>query len=539
MTAERRAARGRCRLRALARVQDGFTMIVALGVMTVTVLLSLAVFTAVQGDTTLTRADLDGKRAYAAAQAGLQAYLYQLNANSSTSQWWETCGNDMSGGTGAQIAVPGSTIGATYSYMPVPISPYAACSTTDPVSSLIDTGTGTLRMRFTGYAGNQTRSIVAGLKTLSPLSFLWYTHFETEDTSITGTNSGCDRFYWQSPGPPSNCQIFWVSGDVMNGPMYTKDQFMVAQNNSPQFGRLNSTDEIASERGLAGNSEICAGNNCYGATVSHADPNPTPQVQMPTDNGNLLADANKHGLLVTGTVTLTVSNNTATGAYCLTATNCHAINIPDLTQVPIIYAQNDPSCPIGYSPTSVSYPKVGGSGTYKNDYYGPCGDIYVSGSYSSPLTLSAANDIIVAGNLTNATDTNFTGTASPTGSATLGLVANQYVRVMHTCPQNPNVTIDAAILTLAHSFFVDNYSCSNDPYPQGTLTVHGAIAQYFRGIVGIVNGSGYLKNYAYDQRLGIILPPYLFDLQNTEWQVYRETLCNTAVSSSNTASCGV
>jgi Tfp pilus assembly protein PilX len=524
------------RFRERALDQGGFTMIVALGVMMVTLLLATAVFAAVQGDASLTRADLDGKRAYAAAQSGVQAYLYQLNANASTSAWWETCANDMSAGSGAQVAVPGSSTGTTYSYKPVPISPYTTCSTTDPVASLIDTATGTLRMRFTGYSGRQTRSIVASLKTLSPLSFLWYTKYETEDTSIAGANSGCDRFYWQSPGPPSGCQIYWVSGDAMNGPMYTQDQFLVSPNNSPQFGRLGSSDEIASERGVAGNNEICAGNNCYGATVSHADPNPTPQVKLPTDNANLLPDAQKHGLAVTGTVTLNVTNNSATGATCVTATSCTPINIPDLTQVPIIYAQNDPSCPIGYSPKSITYPQVGGSGTYKNDYYGPCGDIYVSGTYSSPLTLAAANDVIVTGNLTNTTDTNITGTVSPTGPATLGLVATQYVRVMHTCPQNPDMTIDAAILTLKHSFFVDNYECDNDPYPTGHLTVHGAIAQYFRGIVGIVGGSGYLKNYAYDQRLGIILPPYLFDLQNTEWEVFRETLCSGQTSSA--ISCG-
>jgi hypothetical protein len=101
---------------------------------------------------------------------------------------------------------------------------------------------------------------------------------------------------------------------------------------------------------------------------------------------------------------------------------------------------------------------------------------------------------------------------------------------------NPNVTIDGAILTLQHSFFVDNYGCGGTP--QGTLTVHGAIAQYFRGIVGTVGASGYLKNYNYDDRLSLILPPYLFDLQNMEWGVFRETTCNTAVSASNAASCG-
>ncbi len=529
--------RPRLLARAASCVRDerGFTMIVALGVMMVTMLLAGAVFVAVQGESNLTRTDLDGKRAYAAAQAGLQAYLYQLNDNASTSEWWETCANDMSNATGAAVAVPGSTTGTTYSYKPVPVSPYTACSTTDPVASLIDTATGTLRMRFTGYSGSQSRSIVAGLKTLSPLSFLWYTKYETEDTSIAGQNSGCDRFYWQSPAPPSACDIYWVTGDQMNGPMYTQDQFLVSPSNSPQFGRPGSSDSIESQVPTTGTDAICAGSNCYGAKVSHAIPNVSPQVPLPTDNANLLTDAQNHGLAVTGTVTLSVSGNTATGAYCTSATTCTAIHIPDLTQVPIIYAQNGSSCQSSYNPTSVTYTNKITSGTYSGDYYGACGDIYVSGTYSSPLTIAAANNVIVTGNLTNTTDTNITGTSSPTGTATLGLVANQYVRVMHTCPHNPNVSIDAAILTLQHSFFVDNYSCSPSD-AQGTLTVHGAIAQYFRGIVGTVGSSGYLKNYNYDQRLALILPPYLFDLQNTEWEVFRETLCRSQGSSS--LSCG-
>src|SRR6201999_54846 len=129
-----------------------------------------------------------------------------------------------------------------------------------------------------------------------------------------------------------------------------------------------------------------------------------------------------------------------------------------LTKTPIIYAQNSSSCQPSYNPQSVTYTnKIGGTGAFANDYYGACGDVYVSGNYSSPLTIAAANNVIVTGNLYNTTDTNLTGTTSPTGTATMGLVANQYVRVMHTCPTNPNVTIDAAILTLQHSFFIDNY----------------------------------------------------------------------------------
>ena len=516
-------------------------MILVLGVMMVVSLLSAAVFLAVQSDATLTRADLNGKRAYAAAQSSIQAYLYALNVNASNSQWWETCSNDTAGSP-TPLAVPGTTTGATYSYKPVPANGATACSLTDPVGSLIDGTTGTLRMAFTGYAGNATRTIVASFRTLSPLSFLWYTVYETEDTSITGASSGCNRFYYQSPGPPSSCDIYWVTGDHMNGPMYTQDQFLVSPSNAPTFGRTGTQDAIASQVPTSGSQDICAGSNCYSTAVTDPEPNVSPQVPLPADNSSLASDAAKHGVVLTGTTTLVVNGTTANGYNCpdTTQSDCVRESI-NLATTPIIYSQNGSGCNSTYNPTSVSYPSFTiNDATWgaTTAYYGPCGDIYISGTYSSPLTIAAANDVVVTGNLLNSTDTSPTGTTSPTGSATLGLVADEYVRVMHCngSNSNPNVTIDGAILTLGHSFFVDNYQCGG--LPQGTLTVHGAIAQYYRGIVGQVAASGYLKNYNYDDRLSLILQPYLFDLQNMEWTVFRETMCNTAVSSTNAASCG-
>ncbi len=94
------------------------------------------------------------------------------------------------------------------------------------------------------------------------------------------------------------------------------------------------------------------------------------------------------------------------------------------------------------------------------------------------------------------------------------------------------------ILALNHSFIVDNWGCGGS---SGNLTVHGAIAQYFRGPVGQVGSSGgvsngYAKNYSYDDRLANILPPYLFDISNSGWHVSRETVC-TAGSTNSTFGC--
>jgi Tfp pilus assembly protein PilX len=501
-------------------------MILALAVLAVTLLLTAAVFTAVQGDASLTRNDLDGKRAYSAAQAGVQAYLYNLNANSLNSAWWETCSNDMSNGTGTQVTLPGTTPATSYAFSPVPTAAYSACSTTNAVASLIDSSTGTLRIKFTGYAGHAQKTIVTSFKTASPLSFLWYTVHETVDTIIGG--STCSRFYYNNPGPPSACQIVWVTGDHMNGPLYTQDQLLINPGGAPVFGRT-SKDQIISQ---APTTTVCAAvNGCQGAVFKgQATANPVNQVQLPTDNSNLLADATSHGKVFTGATTLTVNaaTNLATGWNCPTATTCTAVSV-DTSQYPIIYAVNGSGCNTTYDPTNVTYATTSGSPTGR--YYGPCGDVYISGTYDMPLTIAAANDIILTGNLTTTEDSS----GNPSGAATLGLVANYYVRVKHDCTGNPAVTIDGAILTLYHSFFVDNYDCGGTPL--GTLTVHGAIAQFYRGIVGQVGTSGYLKNYNYDDRLGLILPPYLFDLTNTQWGVYRETLCSPTAASTNTGSC--
>ena len=79
----------------------------------------------------------------------------------------------------------------------------------------------------------------------------------------------------------------------------------------------------------------------------------------------------------------------------------------------------------------------------------------------------------------------------------LGLVATNAVWVWN--PMNSsnspifsakNRRIDAAILSVAHTFQVQNYSVGGN---RGTLTINGAIAQKFRGPVGLTGGVGYIE----------------------------------------------
>jgi hypothetical protein len=143
------------------------------------------------------------------------------------------------------------------------------------------------------------------------------------------------------------------------------------------------------------------------------------------------------------------------------------------------------------------------------------------------MSIASEHDINITWNLQY-------GTGGTTGTGNLlGLVANNYVSVFHpvdddgdnlnipghSSPFN-NATIQAAILSVQHSFRVQNFDDGN---PLGNLNITGAIAQEFRGAVGTFSGtssvSGYTKNYVYDTRLKYLSPPYFLDPVKSAWGV--------------------
>lgn len=518
--------------------ESGFTMVIALGVMVVTTLLVAAMFVAIQGDVGISQHDLDSKRAYTAANAGLNAFLYQLNQNPS---YWESCSNDVL----SQTQVPGTGSGTGTSYIPpeyysytdVPANGYTACSSSNTVESLIDNNTGSLRMEFTGYSGsnNVKRTIVASFRKLTPLDFVWYTVYEALDSSINGYST-CGVYY--RAGRNSACNINWITGDTISGPMYTQDQYLI--DGSPTFGR-SADDKIESLAPGDSPSDICSGDNCGSANIVGTAVPSAEFVPLPSDNSELLTDAQDYGNVFYGTSFITISGSTATVKTCTTtsSSSCTTTSNINLVNQPIIYVANTSSCSVyAYDPDSASYSTGGCAG----DAY-----LSVSGTYTTSVTIAAANNIIITSNLETTQSGN-----TPTGTAVMGLVADQFVRVEHAlgntdvnapCGQDnsssqslPNVTIDAAILALKHSFMVDHYDCGPT---MGTLTINGALVQNFRGAVGTVDSNGndytgYVKDYTYDDRLAYLLPPYLFDISTGGWEVDRETLCDPSGSSSPT-----
>ena len=153
-----------------------------------------------------------------------------------------------------------------------------------------------------------------------------------------------------------------------------------------------------------------------------------------------------------------------------------------------------------------------------------CGSVYVKGTYSKSLTIAAETNLIIDGNIT---PTGVSDGGTPPGTTVLGLIASDYVRIYHPCsgsgPMGGSLTepwIYAAMLSTDHSFLVDNYNCGSG---LGHLNVYGAIGQKYRGIVGTTGGTGYLKNYIYDERLATEEPPYYLSPLKAGWKIVRET----------------
>jgi len=533
------------------RDESGVTVLLALFVLTLTTLILGAVYQAVTADTQGTRNNLDQTRALAAAQAGISQYTYQLNQNPN---YWQQCKSS------GQVAVPNSTDGGSteyYSYKPIPATTAPLndqkCDTANPAGTMIE-GTangatsaapGTFRIESTGYScavssggtclNPISRSIVAQFKQPSFLNYVYYTDYETIDPAAlynpnnTPTEPTDCAVHYPNRGQDCGGAIDFVAGDNINGPLHSEDTLAVCSSNGqgPVFGRAGGNDAVEA----AGVYNNCSGslvytvNNSSGAINTQA-----PSITPPPTNSQLLSVATTNGYVYTGRTTIVLNGNTMSVTTATAQSNTGTTVAWPANGV--IYVKTASSgCPITYTPF-----------TANADYTGDnnCGNVYVSGNYTKALTIASDNDIIINGNITTTTS-GALGTA-PVGSQMLGLVANDFVRVYHPvtnrqsssqCGNNAanssdslnNPYIYAAILAVNHSFIVDNYDCGAQ---LGTLTVYGAIAQLFRGPVGTVGNSGYLKNYTYDDRLAYSEPPNFLSPTSTAWYVGRITECGNS-----------
>ena len=524
--------------------EGGFTMIAMIFGLSLVAAVSIVAVTAVSGELHQNRYDLDQKRAYEAAKAGINDYVFHLHEET---DYWTKCTNvnpvtnavNQVGSTAKRRPVPGNT-GGSYAIELLPAggqTTYKECSTANPAASMLEsTGTlkGTFRIRSTGFSGDADVSIVATFKPATFLDYVYFTQRETLDpvsyghanpsSQLDGVNSQCSKTFQQGrmsaqiPSAGGYCVVIsFVDGDSINGPMHTNDAFVFC--GSPVLGRgpEDPIEVSGPPKGWFQTKEVPnSGSGCSGGSsdIKGTYTANSPVITPPPSNSALKSIA---GLKFAGQVRICLSgqNMSVSAGKSCTESPIYSGPIPANG---VVYVEST-SCPTIYSPFTATYPATSG-----------CGTAYIHGEYTGQLTLATENDIVIDGNLIHQEE------------GVLGLVANNFVRVYHpySTPETStqtgrgncnggsngsgsvsNLRIDAAILAIDHSFIVDHYDCGNS---LGTLTVNGAIAMKYRGPVGTTGGNGYLKNYTYDDRLRYLQPPSFIEPAESDWVIGRETI---------------
>lgn len=597
----------------LRRDDRGFSMVVTLGAMSMLMLSAAISINVVTSDTPVGKSDLDRKRAYAAAESGLQVYVHKLLDDNA---YWTKCSdapnavNNVWTGTDAAAdprawrnireqspdlidseTPDGRRETAAYTIETLPANGAASCLASQPEESRIDSRTGTFRVRVTGQsldgAGQRVgpkRSIIASFKRRSFLDYIYFTDLEvldpatydsryngTELTRISASNPTtvsqwgeeyCASYaYQRHPGnntlredqtyrgqkwvPSSrggswqnmtaDCvEIQFATNDAIRGPLHTNDKPLLC--GRPKFGR--DPDErvevsAPSTNGAPSGSyrSACDGTEPYvnydDQRVRYGDAGTwfynEPLMQLPDSNSSLQSEAPPQYTFVGETTirlnhgTINVTGKDATG---LVLNNRSMAYPPD----GVIYVRNAPAnCTKGYQVGDPQDAESPGSRT-------GCGIAWVNGPYDTSLTIAAEDDIRINGHIdrSDATD------------PLLGLIAQNFIRVHHpmssqsaqdSCAADgrggsngsgsiSNLRVEAALLTLRHSFIVDNWACGS---ALGTLYVDGAISQRYRGPVATGSASstssGYVKSYTYDNRLRFRSPPKFLDPVAASWRI--------------------
>ncbi len=429
--------------------EGGFTLIVTLGVLLVTSLLLVGAFTAANGEIHLTSTDRAQKKAYYAAEAGIQDYEYHLTQNGN---YLSYCTNptpanpalNQVGSTTNRATIPttnGEPTNEQYAIqlLPAESSPERKCNPNNLVETMLEekpTGAvGTFRIESTGYSDGEERTIVATFKNADFVSYVWYTKYETGDPAVYGAPpvatpnyfTECGQFYGQRPGEggsPRRCRNnFFISGESVNGPMHTEDHAGIC--GSPVFGRSkNDRIEFGSD-GFKGDEGFSNEGIGCGATPNfkgyHVPVEEVLSIEPPPGDEEL-----KHvvepAYLFEGKTEIHLEGSTMT-----IKTHVGTKEEVVKTAVPypasgVIYVTG--GCSEAYSPFG---PKPRYEASEPGSTDSTCGNVYVHGEYTNALTIVAENDIVINGNLL--TPRNSSGT--PTSNALLGLIANNFVRIYH------------------------------------------------------------------------------------------------------------
>ncbi len=456
-------------------------MIVLLGVMTVTSLLVVAAFTSANGEIHLASTDTEQKKAYYAAEAGVEDYEDNLTqdgnyldyctsptpVNEALNQYYKK--GTKTPLTRAELEKhsvelpkpdeeknPNETSNERYAIQLIPaesdkrVGDYE-CDPNHLVETMVEEqgkAVGTFRIKSTGFSGRAEASIVATFKNANFVSYVWYTDYEVADPVIDGEAPPGEPSYWTECAhfyeereklPKKQCQSlnnYFAAGETVNGPVHVQDHAGIC--GEPSFGRVPS-DRIefgggnnkTETNGYSTESAGGCGSSVPKFVGTHIPPKEVPSIQPPPGDEELEhvvePEYHFHGktefILENTTMTIkkySLYTNPATGKVEVKVTTTPNVAFPENG---VIYVSGGTS---GGCPT---YSPFGPVPNYNEDT--ECGNAYVHGKYEKSLTIAAQNDIIINGNITTATYPEETADATPTTNSLLGLIANNFVRVYH------------------------------------------------------------------------------------------------------------
>lgn len=574
-------------LRRLRGEEEGYALLTVLGVGIVLLAMVAAALSVSSSGYVKAKTDDDANAALAAAYAGVEEYQSRL-ANDSRYFMYGNPSAAFSASSAATVSLPTGAlenpafgVGAAGTWATIPGGTSAYRYEID--NSDYD-ATGILHLRVTGRAGDSTRTVVTDLKQDGFLDFLYFTDFEIQDPVFSGQTSCANKYAWARS---SNCQIIQFGAmDVINGPLHSNDQMQIC---GAKFKGAVTTASTMSPN-------WSRPSGCASPTWSvGAGPVSSSTIGMPPTNGDLkketrtdLADVPRPGCLYTGPTTITFNaggtmtvvspwtkrtNVAATAAGSSNPAQCgqpgtgtgqlghkngatipvlpsnlaYVQNVPVSSADPNYWASGvrpaDVTCTgtsdfPGWSFHDTRYPATdetqpNGTNAANPAYQCTYGDVFVSGVVNGAITVASENFVYITGNITY---------ADPQDDI-LGLVGNNAVQVWNPRKASGLVhttlhrTVQAAILSVAHTFTVQNYAQAP---ARGTLTVLGAIAQKYRGPVATTSGgslvSGYAKNYVYDTRLRYTAPPKFLTPTSTTYGVTQVASVRSAFDAKGAAS---
>ena len=582
----------RLRIR-LHKGDDGIAMVLVISISLILMMMITVALSSTLSGVTKSRSDENWNGAIAAAYAGIEDYRSKIADDNRYYLFGNPLSSYSAANVPASVlptgtaANPAFGLGATGPWKQVSSSVGAFYRYEVDTTSY--NSTGVLRVRSTGKVGDETRSVVANLKPKGFIDFLYYTTYEIQDPVISGANAAnCTKYAWAGRGNGSSCgELSFGVNDTINGPTHSNDTIRAC--GSTFAGAVTTgykpTGTNPTYLRMDSNANACGGGTSE--TFTKGKPVWTGTLDLPPTNAKMrnevrtdLADVQYPGCLYTGPTSI-VFNSTGTvtirspwtkktrvagdpvtsgtdpaecgtpGVTGLGSATGQTFTLPpknlvfvqNVTVIPTSSTSTDPNVwksgvyPSGITAgtcaagNNIGYPATGETNINVATAYG-CfnGDLFVKGDVNAETTLVAENYVYVTGDIKYVA-------SNPT--AILGLVAQNSVLVYNpmkncssTCQSilgGTNRRIDAAILSVKHTFTVQNYNVGGD---RGTLTVNGAIAQLFRGAVRSSSGStingGYAKNYVYEWRLQSVAPPKFLSPVSTTYQVREVVEVKTA-----------